>query len=98
MVQLDNWSIVSIAWDGCQRNPYQDEFREVDYRLTCLHGRSFGHPMVESGHRIRTNVIIEIDGNKVITASGTVYELLDMNQEYKEFLKLNGLTFPALWS
>lgn len=77
-VLIENWSCISNNWVGFFRDPYQHEF--VDFALgNCLHGKVYGHPRIEDGHRAHTSRIKVIDTHgdfvRVETETGTIYRL-----------------------
>lgn len=84
-VKIENWSIVDYDWEGFCRFPNMDEFRPFLIGFT-LHGRVFGHPRIEDGHRARTTKIRSISGNIVTTMSETVYELGEPFADYMLWL------------
>ena len=88
-VDIENWSCVSNEWFGRMRDPYAHEF--VDLTVgNCLHGKVYGHPKIEDGHRAHTSKIVLIErGGRITTETGTVYLLGDKNQNFcKEYLEL----------
>ena len=51
-----------------------------------LVGEVEGHPTRPDGRRITTNYVDTVDGRFITTASGSVYELMDVDPEYKKYL------------
>lgn len=80
-VLIDNWSSVSNNWYGRYRDPYQHEFTDMTIG-NCLHGKVYGHPLIEDGHRVHTSIIKKIEGDIVTTQTGTLYRLGEINPCY----------------
>lgn len=72
---LKNWSVV---------NPNPDPYKAPELQKGCLHGEVYGHPRFEDGHRITTSSIVGLDGDYILTYSGSEYELGDVDSEYEK--------------
>jgi hypothetical protein len=87
-VLIENWSCVAPNWWRPQSDPYKHEF--TDFALgNALHGKVYGHPKIEDGHRAITSMIVGInwegeDGVLVTTESGTIYKLGAPNPNFCE--------------
>lgn len=84
-VVLDQWSVVDLGWNGYYRFPTVDEFRTFEIGKS-LHGVSYGHDLIETGHRVRTSPVVKREGNVATTESGTRYILTNQYKPYTEWL------------
>lgn len=76
VARLENWSVVYG-----DINPYQPPELQKQY----LHGTIFNHPKFTDGvGNITTSHIVGIEGDKVRTKSGTLYELGEVDPEYEK--------------
>lgn len=73
-MRIENWSI--IAGDS---NPYL----APEMRRRYIFGNVFGHPKFSDGKSIRTSHIIGIEGQYVLTKSGSRYELGNPHPDYE---------------
>lgn len=49
----------------------------------CLHGLVSGHPRCADGREVTTSLIVSRNGNKVVTKSGSEYELGEVDPLYE---------------
>lgn len=76
MPKLTNWSVSARPSD-----PYQ----APEFWGACLVGEVSGHPRFNDGETITTSLIEnQTPDGKIITASGSVYELLDIDPGYEK--------------
>ena len=73
-MQLDNWCVISRPWPALVA-PEQDRF--------CLHGFVRGHPRCADGKEVTTSLVVSQHGEKVVTKSGSEYELGHVNSTYE---------------
>lgn len=78
-IRLERWAVVDSQ-------PF-DVFRAPECAVPCLRGEVFGHPRHPNGTRVTTSPIVGRDGDRVVTASGSVYELGEMEPGYAGFIK-----------
>lgn len=79
MPKLDNWSIVHTAL-----SPYHAPEKYAGYAR--LQGLISGHPNFQDGLGVTTSRVVAVDGDVLITKSGTRYELGEVDPNYeKEF-------------
>lgn len=74
MPTLNNWFVVP----GCS-----DPYLAPELQKSRLFGYVEGHPELPDGYQIVTSVIDRIEDGKVVTRSGTHYELLDPDPSYE---------------
>lgn len=74
--------ILITDWHVSIDNP----FRAPEEGGQTLVGNVIGHPRKEDGKRIRTSTIVRTEGKRVYTASGNVYELGQVSNEYKAWI------------
>ena len=55
----------------------------------CLVGR------LDGGARVKTSIIAKVDGRLITTATGSVYELLEPDPKWLEFLKEHDIKPPT---
>lgn len=84
-VRLENWSVCGGG------NPYYPPEATKKY----LKGDVYGHPRCEDGKNVTTSHIVNIDGNKVTTSSGTVYELGKPDCEFIKWCVEYGCHVPT---
>lgn len=77
-MKLENWSVVT-------RDPYSPP----EYGIY-LAGSVYGHATRPDGQKITTSRIVEVNGRKVTTASGSIYEVGEVNPEYAKYLLEQG--------
>ena len=83
-VCIEWWSCISNDWVGYRRDPFAHEFRDLAIG-NCLHGKVYGHPKIQDGHRAHTSKITLIErGGRITTESGTVYLLGEMNPHFEK--------------
>lgn len=70
-MKLENWAVVF--------NP----FKAPEARRPQLEGDVYGHPTRPDGQCITTSYVSHIDGNIVVTHSGSRYELGEPAPEYE---------------
>jgi hypothetical protein len=73
-MKLDQWCVLS-------RNLPALLAPEQERR--CLHGRVSGHPRCCDGKEVTTSLLIGRHGNKVVTKSGSEYELGEADAAYE---------------
>lgn len=79
-VILKNWKIKSVI----------DEYLAPELRRIWVSGAVYNHKKHSDGKRISTSFIIDADGTKVLTSSGSVYQLEgDPHPEYAKWLEEN---------
>jgi hypothetical protein len=72
-MKILQWSIISKSDWG---------FQSPDIPEGYLHGNILGHPGIEDGKEITTSRIVGRSGDKVVTKSGSEYELEGVDPEY----------------
>ena len=82
--RLDNWHCDVYPADGFTAPEMQDRV---------LIGRVTGHPRYRDGETIRTGALVGAKGRMATTASGTVYELGEVDSRYLAWLQENGISF-----
>ena len=75
-MKIDHWCVVSRSTPAFQP-PEQDR--------TCLHGFVRGHPRCADGKEVTTSLLISRQGDRVVTKSGSEYELGDVDVVYETF-------------
>lgn len=73
---IENWSVVIIKYDP-YKAPEQQDVR--------IEGYVFGSPLLIDGDPITTSTVVGIEDGKVRTASGSLYELGEVDPEYEKF-------------
>lgn len=81
-VRIEDWSVF-VA----------DPWKAPEINKTCLQGKVYGHPRFDDGHSVKTGDIAAVNGRVVTTKNGTVYELGEINPEYREWLDTNGYVY-----
>ena len=84
-VKIEDWSVVGNT----------DPYTPPECRVTCLHGKVFGHPVKEDGSKVRTSQIVTVKGRTITTYSGTTYRLGRVSKTYLQWLKDNGLKYDS---
>ena len=74
LMKLEKWCVVSRACPSLQ--PPEQERR-------CLHGLVTGHPDCVDGRAVTTSLIVGRNGNRVVTKSGSEYELGEVDAFYE---------------
>ena len=73
-MKLDSWCLISRSYPALP--PPEQEH-------CCLHGLVSGHPRCHDGKEVTTSFIVSRDGSKVVTKSGSEYELGDVDASYE---------------
>jgi len=73
-MKLDQWCVVSRNFISL---PAPEQER------CCLHGKVSGHPRCANGKTVTTSLLVSRSGNKVVTKSGSEYELGDVDAAYE---------------
>jgi hypothetical protein len=76
MPTIDNWAAVS-----------DDPYAPPEASAIVIKGEVRGHRQRPDGEGIRTSRIVAVEGRKVTTASGSVYELGEPRPEYRTWLR-----------
>jgi hypothetical protein len=85
MMRIENWS---ITW-------WAERYTAPECAKFQLQGDVIGNPKFEDGKYIRTSDIMEIDGSRVTTRSGSVYILGEPKREYVEWCRENCCHVPT---
>lgn len=75
MPRLESWSVT-----GGNYHPYT----APELRTLHLQGMVYGHPMFDDGHPVLTTPIVGVDDDRVVTKSGSVYELGEVDAMYED--------------
>ncbi len=78
-------------WYTRVSSPYAAPEQQAIY----LHGEVFDHPSFQDGKTIGTSRIIDVNGNKITTKSGTMYLLGEPDPEFVEYCEENGVHVPT---
>src|ERR1051325_6577137 len=65
-MKLEKWCVISRS-SPMMQPPETERF--------CLHGFVSGHPRCADGKEVTTSLVVSRNGNKVVTKSGSEYEL-----------------------
>lgn len=84
-MKLENWA---VHYD--EVNPYLPPECQHQY----LSGEVYGHYKYFDGERITTSRPVKVEGKKVTTYSGSIYELGEPSVDYVEYLKSIGREKP----
>lgn len=84
-MKLENWYVSE------DDNPYCPP----ELRQKYVSGAVYGNPRFSDGYRVTTSNIVSINGNKITTNSGSVYELGTPSEDYINWLKANNMTLPT---
>jgi hypothetical protein len=85
MITLREWGIKG------SNNPYLPPESQTRH----LFGEVYGHPRIEDGHHVLTSPIVKVEGRKVTTKSGNVYELGAASSDYMEWCVNNDTHLPV---
>lgn len=77
MPTLKNWSVVVPV----------DPYLAPEQCHESLRGNVYGHPSIEDGTKVTTSRIISVCGRKIMTVSGTTYELENPEQGYVDYCR-----------
>ncbi len=81
MPRLENWKI-------CE-SPSQD-FIAPEIRKRFINGNVYGHSKFNEGVPVNTSILLSIDiANRVAVTKNSVYELGEMDPEYKKWYEKN---------
>lgn len=73
MPRLESWSVTG------GNNPYT----APELRTLHLQGMVYGHPMFDEGHPVLTTPIVSVVDDRVVTKSGSIYELGEVDAAYE---------------
>lgn len=73
--ELHEWAVVT-----------SDPYAAPEVAGIKLEGTVYGHPSKADGKPIRTSRVVSVDGRTVTTLSGTVYELHEPCEGYRQWL------------
>lgn len=85
-MKLENWGIVS--------NPL-NVFLPPELQSSHLVGTVDNHPVLGENKEMTSSKIVDVNGNKVTTHSGSVYELGTPHPDYIEYCKKSGVHVPT---
>jgi hypothetical protein len=91
--RLENWSVRG-SWHAEQ----VDLFKAPETILLCLVGKVYNHPKSDKHHdgkEIITSPIQDVHGITIVTGSGTVYILGEIDPNYKQWLEDNGYSYNS---
>jgi len=74
-MKIENWSVIN-----CPGSPYDPP----ELWIPRLHGKVYGHPRFEEGKDIATSRIVGIEGELLVTHSGSQYELGIVDPDYEK--------------
>jgi len=74
MPKLEKWSVGAHP---------RDAWQPPENQPPCLHGWLTGHPGHADGNEVTTSPIVGVEGELVITESGTRYELGEVDPVYE---------------
>jgi hypothetical protein len=60
-----------------------------------LRGRVYNHSHIPDGIYVRTTPIKNIEGNKITTQNGSIYELGEPDEKYIQWCRDNNLYVPT---
>jgi hypothetical protein len=86
VARLEDWAI-EVDDDPAYLPPEQ--------RSRSIVGVVYGHPRKTDGERVRTSPIVNVDGRRVQTRSGSVYHLGEINRRYLSWMREKGFVFSA---
>ena len=72
-MKMENWAVVFT----------DHEYTAPELRVPKLGGNVYGHPRFEDGEEVVTSRIVSIENKKVLTESGSLYELGEINPNYE---------------
>ena len=73
-MRIENWSIGT---------PASDPYTPPEMQVTSLSGTVYGHPRFDDGVNITTSAIVALKGGRIVTRSGSEYELGQPHPEYE---------------
>lgn len=73
---IENWSICTI--------PSPDPLAPPECSVKILCGDVYNHPKFKDGTYVQTSMTIGVRDGKILTHSGSMYELGDVDTEYEE--------------
>ncbi len=85
VVRLEQWLVDYTDTD--------DGYIAPEAKHRSLVGTIYGHPRRPDGDKIRTSRIVNVDGRRVTTGSGTVYELGEVHPEYLKWMVRSGYVY-----
>ena len=65
-MRIENWCVL-LRTSPALEPPERERF--------CLHGAVFGHPRCADGKEITTSLVVHRNGDRIVTKSGSEYEL-----------------------
>jgi len=83
VVLLECWSVVED----------DDGYMAPELRTKYLRGRVYGHRDKEDGTHVTTSRIVNANGRRVTTSSGSIYELGNPSAAYLEHLHVNKIRY-----
>ena len=75
MPKLESWSVIAG-----EVSPYT----APELIRPKLHGKVYGHPRFTDGDEVTTSPFLRAEGEVIITASGTRYELGEVDPQYEK--------------
>ena len=72
--KLENWSVCSTG----------DMYTPPELRRPVLQGQVYGHPNFEDGAPLTSSYIVKMEGELVVTRSGSKYELGTVDPEWEK--------------
>lgn len=85
-MRIENWFVTRLG----------DMYTSPEMSSMLIHGEVYGNPKFIDGTYINTSRVITVEGNKITTRSGSVYELGIPNPEYVQWCKENNLHIPTV--
>jgi hypothetical protein len=82
MHQLEQWALRTLR---------PGSFTAPEFADLVLTGYVLEHPKHTSGKRVRTSPVVQVQGNRVTTASGSVYILGEPEEGYAQYCREIGL-------
>lgn len=76
-VTLKNWKVIYKE---------ADDYLPPEMRPQYLNGEVFGHHRCQNGEKVCTSSIVDVNGKFITTSSGTVYQLLEPDAEYAQWV------------
>lgn len=78
MITIHNWKIVPTSYDPYQAPELMDR---------SIAGNVFNHPHFDDGQTVITSRIVDAEGRKVFTLSGSEYQLGKIDRGYRAWLR-----------
>lgn len=78
MAKIEEWSV---------KPDTSDPYIAPELAPVCLYGKCYDHPRQPDGKCVLTSPIVAVDGRRVTTKSGTVYELGRIDPKYRAWLR-----------